>query len=185
MQNPGPARAADKAEKKSKKEEEEEEWEGAEDDGLSPQQASGGLWPRRAGACSGSCGGADQTPPARSGRVTAHRQQHLQLQQCGASALRRAARLTRNRPLRLTATPPRPPAHHCSPTPLLQVESLLSVLCEETDIAEVELKMGGFKVGAGLGAGSRLRWSAQAATAAEDAVCADRRRKNAVWPLSC
>ncbi len=27
-----------------------------------------------------------------------------------------------------------------------QVESLLSVLCEETDIAEVELKMGGFKM---------------------------------------
>jgi biotin carboxyl carrier protein len=30
--------------------------------------------------------------------------------------------------------------------PLLQVEDLLNVLCEETDIAEVELKMGGFKM---------------------------------------
>lgn len=28
----------------------------------------------------------------------------------------------------------------------LQVETLLNVLCEETDIAEVELKMGGFKM---------------------------------------
>lgn len=32
------------------------------------------------------------------------------------------------------------------PLPRIQVESLLSVLCEETDIAEVELKMGGFKM---------------------------------------
>ena len=28
----------------------------------------------------------------------------------------------------------------------MQVEDLLNVLCEETDIAEVELKMGGFKM---------------------------------------
>lgn len=42
-------RAAEKEEKKSKREEEEEEWEGADDDGLSPQQASergkGRGWP--------------------------------------------------------------------------------------------------------------------------------------------
>lgn len=44
----------------------------------------------------------------------------------------------------------------------LQVESLLSVLCEETDIAEVELKMGGFKM--------RVRRSLNGAAAAPAAA---------------
>lgn len=46
----------------------------------------------------------------------------------------------------------------------LQVESLLSVLCEETDIAEVELKMGGFKM--------RVRRSINGAAAAPAAAAA-------------
>lgn len=42
-----PADKAEKAEKKSKKEDDEDEWEGADDDGLNPQQASAGFWRRR------------------------------------------------------------------------------------------------------------------------------------------
>lgn len=47
---------------------------------------------------------------------------------------------------------------------LLQVEDLLTVLCEETDIAEVELKMGGFKM--------KVRRSLKGAAAAPAAAAA-------------
>ena len=50
----------------------------------------------------------------------------------------------------------------------LQVESFLNVLCEETDIAEVELKMGGFK----MKVRRSLKGGAAAAAAAPAAAAA-------------